>query len=74
MDKILHFLLAAMIALAVGGITQNSSIGLVAGLAAGAGKEILDAFGSGAVELLDMVAAGLGALTAFIAIRIFGRY
>ena len=67
-------MLAFMIAFAVGGIVENSTFGLVAGLVAGVGKEILDAFGSGAVELLDMVAAGLGALTAFIAIRIFGRY
>ena len=53
MDKILHFLLAFMIALAVGGIAENSAFGLVAGLVVGAGKEILDSFAGGTVELLD---------------------
>jgi len=50
-DKILHFILAAMIALAVGGIAENSAFGLVAGLVVGAGKEILDSFAGGTVEL-----------------------
>ena len=53
MDKILHFLLAFMIALAVGGVTESSTLGLVAGLIAGAGKEILNALTGGTVELLD---------------------
>ena len=51
MDKILHFLLAFMIALAVGGVTESSTLGLVAGLIAGAGKEILNALTGGTVEL-----------------------
>jgi len=50
-DKILHFILAAMIALAVGGVTESSTLGLVAGLIAGAGKEILNALTGGTVEL-----------------------
>lgn len=74
MDKILHFLLAFMIALAVGGIAENSAFGLVAGLVVGAGKEILDSFTGGTVELLDFVAAAGGSLLAFVMVRIYGEY
>ena len=74
MDKILHFLLAFMIAIAVGGVTENSTFGLIAGLVAGVGKEILDAFTGGTVELLDFVAAAGGSLLAFVVIKLFGRY
>lgn len=62
MDKILHFLLAFMIALAVGGVTESSTLGLVAGLIAGAGKEILNALTGGTVELLDFMATLIGAV------------
>ena len=61
-DKILHFILAAMIALAVGGVTESSTLGLVAGLIAGAGKEILNALTGGTVELLDFMATLIGAV------------
>ena len=65
MDKILHFLLAFMIALAVGGVTESSTLGLVAGLIAGAGKEILNALTGGTVELLDFMATFIGAALGF---------
>ena len=61
-DKILHFILAFMIALAVGGVTESSTLGLVAGLIAGAGKEILNALTGGTVELLDFMATLIGAV------------
>lgn len=64
-DKILHFILAAMIALAVGGVTESSTLGLVAGLIAGAGKEILNALTGGTVELLDFMATFIGAALGF---------
>ena len=40
-----------MIALAVGGVTESSTLGLVAGLIAGAGKEILNALTGGTEDI-----------------------
>lgn len=68
-DKILHFILAAMIALAVGGLAESSLVALAAGVVAGAGKEVFDLFFGGTVELLDFLAAGLGGLVVFILLK-----
>lgn len=68
-DKVLHFILAAMIALAAGGLAESSLVALAAGVVAGAGKEVFDLFFGGTVEFLDFLAAGFGGLAVFLILK-----